>query len=294
MSTSTSIATTEPRFIDYGPGVGAALSFAVADVLSKIVFASGMDVLSLITLRGVVAAGIFWCWLGASPPRVPHSPRARLISLGLGVLFAANVFGLLLAIQLLPLSIAILAYFVYPLLTGIAGAVLGIERLSLRSLGVAVAAFCGLAIMLHAQPGAVQPVGLIAAFGAAVARVITLLVTRAELGGAEARLTTWYSLLAAAVVFIAASLLNRSFNPPLTDAGWIAFLGMGVTTTLSTLWVFVSTARVGAFRTAIVMNLEPILSSVFSVALLGEMVTGLQVLGAMVMVASLCMFQFRR
>ena len=294
MSTSTLIAESEPRVIDYGPGVGAALSFAVADVLSKIVFASGMDVLSLITLRGVLAGGIFWCWLRASPPRVPHSPRARLISLGLGVLFAANVFGLLLAIQLMPLSIAILAYFIYPLLTGITGAALGIERLSLRSLAVAVTAFCGLALMLQAQPGAVQPIGLLAAFGAAIARVITLLVTRAKLGGAEARLTTWYSLLAAGIVFVVASLLSRSFNPPLTDAGWIAFLGMGVTATLSTLWVFVSTARVGAFRTALVMNLEPILSSMFSVALLGEMVTGLQMVGATVMVVSLGMFQFRR
>lgn len=294
MSTSASIAATEPRVVDYRPGVGAALSFAVADVLSKIVFASGMDVLSLITLRGVLATGIFWSWLRASPPRVPHSPTARLISLGLGVLFAANVFGLLLAIQLMPLSIAILAYFIYPLLTGITGAVLGIERLSLRSLAVAAAAFCGLALMLHAQPGAVQPVGLIAAFGAAIARVISLLVTRAKLGGTEARLTTWYSLLAAAIVFVAASLLNRSFNLPLTGAGWIAFLGMGVTTTLSTLWVFVSTARVGAFRTALVMNLEPILSAMFSVVLLGEMVTGPQLVGAAVMMVSLCMFQFRR
>jgi probable blue pigment (indigoidine) exporter len=294
MSTSTSIAIAEPRVVDYGPGIGAALSFAVADVLSKIVFASGMDVLSLITLRGVLAAGVFWLWLRASPPRAPHSPRARLVSLGLGLLFAANVFGLLLAIQLMPLSVAILAYFIYPLLTGIAGAVLGIERLSRRSLAIAVAAFCGLAIMLDAQPSAMQPIGLTAAFGAAIARVISLLVTRAELGGTEARLTTWYSLLAAAIVFVVASLLNRTFTPPLTDAGWIAFLGMGVTTIVSTLWVYVSTARVGAFRTALVMNLEPILSSMFSVALLGETVTGLQVFGATVMVVSLCMFQRRR
>ncbi len=294
MSPSTSIAIAEPRVVDYGPGIGAALSFAIADVLSKIVFASGMDVLSLITLRGVLAAGVFCLWLRASPPRVPHSPRARLVSLGLGLLFAANVFGLLLAIQLMPLSVAILAYFIYPLLTGIAGAVLGIERLSLRSLAIAAAAFCGLAIMLDAQPGTVQPIGLTAAFGAAIARVISLLVTRAELGGTEARLTTWYSLLAAAIVFVVASLLSRTFAPPLTDAGWIGFLGMSATTVVSTLWVYVSTARVGAFRTALVMNLEPILSGMFSVALLGETVTGLQVFGAAVMVVSLCMFQRRR
>lgn len=119
MSPSTSIAAVEPRVIDHGAGIGAALSFAVADVLSKIVFASGMDVLSLIAPRGVLAAGIFGFRLHASPPRVPHSPQARLLSFGLGVLFAVSVFGLLLALRLMPLSVAILASFIYPLRTAL-------------------------------------------------------------------------------------------------------------------------------------------------------------------------------
>jgi drug/metabolite transporter (DMT)-like permease len=80
----------------------------------------------------------------------------------------------------------------------------------------------------------------------------------------------------------------------LTAEGWVAFFGMGVTTTLSTLWMYVSTARVGAFRTALAMNLEPVLSSLFSFALLGEAVTGPQLVGGGVMVAALCTFQMRR
>ena len=163
MVTATAIAAPEPGLADYGPGIGAALSFSAADVLSKVVFASGMDVLSLITLRGILAAGFFFVWLRASPPRVPHTPRARAISIGLGALYAANIFGLLFAIQVMPLSIAILAYFVYPLLTGIAAAALGLERLGWRSLVTALVAFGGLALMLGTQPGTVAPIGLLAA-----------------------------------------------------------------------------------------------------------------------------------
>ncbi len=210
------------------------------------------------------------------------------------MLFAANNFGLLYAIQVLPLSIAILAYFVYPLVTGIAAAALRLERLGWRSFVTAVAAFCGLALMLGTQPAVLAPIGLLAAFAAAICRVVGLLITRAALGGTDARVTTWYSLAPAALVFVAVSLFTGTFNPPLTGAGWVAFFGMGVTTTLSTLWIYVSTARVGAFRTALVMNLEPVLSSVFSFALLGEAVTGLQLVGGGVMVAALCAFQLRR
>lgn len=294
MSTAAAVTATEPRLADYGPGIGAALSFSMADVLSKVVFASGMDVLSLITLRGILAAGVFWIWLRTAPPLVPHSPRARLISIGLGVLYAGNIFGLLYAIQVLPLSIAILAYFVYPLMTGIAGAAIGLERLDWRSLAAALVALGGLALMLGTQPAPLEPIGLVAAFGASLCRVVSLLVTRAALRNTDARVTTWYSLAPAALVFIAASLVTQTFNPPLTTGGWVAFLGMGVTTTVSTLWIYVSTERVGAFRTALAMNLEPLLSSAFSFTLLGEAVTGLQLVGGAVMVAALCGFQVVR
>jgi probable blue pigment (indigoidine) exporter len=294
MSTAAAVTAAEPRLADYGPGIGAALSFSVADVLSKVVFASGMDVLSLITLRGILAAGVFWIWLRAAPPPAPHSPRARRISIFLGVLYAANIFGLLYAIQVLPLSIAILAYFVYPPVTGIAGAAIGLERLDWRSFAAALVALCGLGLMLGTQPAALAPIGLAAAFGASLCRVISLLVTRAALGGTDARVTTWYSLAAPALIFIAASLSTQTFNPPLTIGGWVAFFGMCVTTTVSTLWIYVSTERVGAFRTALAGNLEPLLSSLFSFALLGEAVTALQLVGGAVMVAALCGFQAMR
>lgn len=294
MSTAASIVAPAPGVALLVPGIAAALSFSVSDVLGKIVFASGMDVLSLVTLRGIIAAGVFWLWLRASPPSAPVTPRIRLIALVVGVMFAATVFGVLLAIQLLPLSVAILAYFTYPLLTGIAGAAIGLERLGWRGFTMALAAFCGLALMLGTHHGTLVPLGLIAAFGAAIVRVASLLLTRAALSEADTRLTTWYSLAPSALLFIAASLIARSFHPPLTMTGWLAFAGMGVTTTLSTWWIFVSTARVGAFRTAMLLNLEPVVSSCLSFAFLGEAMSAPQVMGGIMMVVALCGFQVRR
>ena len=88
------------------------------------------------------------------------------------MMFAANMFALLLAIQLLPLSIAILTYFVYPLLTGLAGAATGIDRVGWRGLLAALAAFIGLAMMLGARLGEVELVGVAGALAAAVLRVV--------------------------------------------------------------------------------------------------------------------------
>src|SRR5580704_17403641 len=140
MSGTVSLAA-ERKFAALLPGITSALSFSAADILGKIVFNDGMDVLSFVTTRGVLTALFFWFWLRGAPPARPHTRRERFVSIVIGVMLAANAFALLLAIQLLPLSIAILTYFSYPLLTGLAGAVTGIDRVGWRGLLAAFAAF---------------------------------------------------------------------------------------------------------------------------------------------------------
>jgi probable blue pigment (indigoidine) exporter len=73
-----------------------------------------------------------------------------------------------------------------------------------------------------------------------------------------------------------------------------AFLGVTVTTTLPTLLIYISTARIGPFRTALLMNLEPLLTTLFSILLLGETLTMAQTAGAALMIASLGTFPVMR
>lgn len=283
-----------PRFVDLLPGLTAAVSFSITDILLKIVYADGMDVLSLVTLRGILVVGFFWVWLRVQRPRIWHSARQRNIALVLGLLFAAVMFGLLLAVSLLPVSIAILAYFVYPLLTGIAAALTGVEKLGWKALLTAMAAFSGLALMLGVDFSTLSTMGLACAFGAAICRVVSLLATRHYLAGTDARVTTWYSLVPSGAIFLVASLLFGIWHLPQTHVGWWAFLGISFGSTLSTLLIYVSTNTVGPFRTALVMNLEPLLTAILSMLILGEMMTPLQMTGAAIMLSALCIFQFVR
>jgi probable blue pigment (indigoidine) exporter len=288
------LAATERRIGILLPGVMSALSYSAADILGKVVFNDGMDVLSFITTRGVLTVLFFWFWLRGAPPSRPHTTRERIVSIGLGIMFSANIFALLLAIQLLPLSIAILTYFTYPLLTGLAGAVTGVDRVGWRGLLSALIAFIGLAIMLGARLGEVDMIGVVAALTAAVLRVVSLLITRASLRDTDSRLNTWYSLVPSALVFVLASLLTRTWNPPQSSLGWGAFAGMSVTSTFSVLTIFMSIARIGPFRTALIMNLEPLVSTLGSIALLGEVLTPAQAMGGAIMLVALCAFQLRR
>ena len=196
------------------PAVIAALSFSTTDILLKVAYASGMDVLTLASLRAVLAAVFFWTWLRIVPPVRWHTARQRAVAMGIGVLFALSVIGLLEAVALLPVSIAILAYFIYPLLTGIAAALTGVERLGPRAMLAATVAFIGLALMLGVSFGGLSAFGLACAFGAALCRVASLLATRAFLSGTDARVTTWYSMVPSAVLFVTLSLVAGVWGPP--------------------------------------------------------------------------------
>ncbi|MEJ0068388.1 MAG: DMT family transporter, partial [Pseudomonadota bacterium] len=276
------------------PGVVAAFGFGVSNILGKLALLAGADVLTLVAVRSVLGIGLLWCWLRLGAPVVPHSPQRRWIAFGLGLLFAGNVYGVFAALQLIPVPVAILAYFIYPLLTGISAALTGLERLTWRGVAAALAAFAGLALMIGAQPGELALAGLGFAFGAAVCRTVMLLITRATLAGADARMTTWYSLLSSAAVLVALCLLTQNWQPPHSSIGWAAFLGTAIMTTIGILALFTSAARIGPFRTALMMNLEPVITTLLSFVLLNDSITGLQLVGAGVMIAALCVFQLRR
>ncbi len=282
------------RLGEMWPGITAALSFSGVDILIKVVFASGMDVLTMITLRGMLVVAFMFVWLRVRPPPISHTRRQRLIALVIGVLFAGTNYGLMVAISLLPVSIAILAYFAYPLMTGIAGGMTGIDRLGWPSLLTAVAAFLGLALMLGAEYHNLSGLGITWALAAAAFRTITLLMTRAYLNGTDPRLTTWYSMLPSTLMFLIAFAVVGEWHTPNSLIGWAAFASTAVGSTASSVLIYLSTNRVGPFRTAFIMNLEPLVTTILSMLLLQELLTPVQALGAAIMLVSLCVFQFVR
>jgi drug/metabolite transporter (DMT)-like permease len=282
------------RLAQIGPALLGASSFSCADVLSKVVLIDGADVLTMSAVRAVLGVAMLFAWLKLVPPPAAFTLRATWISLGLGVLFAGNVFLLFKAIETVEVPIAILTYFVYPLLTGLAAAASRLEKITWRGAAAAVAAFLGLALMIGAHPTTLAAGGILAALGAALCRVVILLVTRALLSGADPLRVTWYSLVSSTVVFVIAALAAWNWQPPLTTSGWLALVVLSAAVTTGLLGVFASTVRIGPFRTALFMNLEPLLTAIGSALFLAQVLTPLQALGGVVMLAALVMFQLRR
>lgn len=276
------------------PVIIAATCFAFADVSTKVTLHAGADVLTMALFRGIIGVPLLLGWMFIGAQAKPLSAPALRLSLLIGVLFAGNVFFLFKAIEVMEVPLAILTYFTYPLLTGLAAAATGIERLGVAGMLAALAAFAGLALMIGAHPGGVALAGIAFALVSSSTRVVILLITRAKLQGADPRLISLWSLGAATVLFIAAALVTQNWQPPVTAVGWGALIGSSIAMAIAVLMIFVSTVRIGPFRTALFMNLEPLLATIGSGIVLGEMITPLQALGGAVMIGALVAFQMRR
>ena len=275
------------------PGIAAGTALGISDVLAKIILAAGGDVLTMLSFRSIIGLVFVATWLRFGP-KPSADARVRWIAMGIGILFAGLIFCLFKAIEAIDVPTAILSYFSYPLLTGLSAALLGLEPLRWKGVLCAVAAFCGLAIMIGAHPAGLSLAGIAYALGAACCRTGVLLATRGYLVGADARLTTWYSMLSSTAVFIAVSVAKQTWNMPQTNLGLACLVILSLATTAAILFIFVSTVRIGPFRTALIMNLEPLTAMILSALVLGQVVTPIQGVGSAVMLAALVAFQLWR
>jgi probable blue pigment (indigoidine) exporter len=275
------------------PGIAAGLSLGISDVLSKIVLAAGGDVVSMLSFRSVVGLVFVATWLRFGKKPFADA-RVRWISMGIGVMFAALIYCLFKAIEAVDVSTAVLSYFTYPIMTGIAASLLRIEPLRWKGALCAIAAFAGLAIMIGAHPAGLALAGVAYGIGAGCWRVAVLLTTRVYLVGADARLTTWYSMISSTAIFIVASLPTWNWHMPQTGIGWASLIVMSLATTSGILLIFISTMRIGPFRTALILNLEPLTATILSALVLGDIMTPIQGLGSAIMLGALVAFQLLR
>jgi len=275
------------------PGIAAGTSLGVSDVLAKIVLVGGVDVVSMLAFRSLVGLVFVATWFrfGRHPTA---SLEVRAVSMIVGIIFAGLIFCLFKAIETIDVPTAILSYFTYPLLTGLTAALAGLEPLRWKGMICAVIAFCGLALLIEAHPAGFALVGVIYAIGAAGCRTGVLLVTRAYLVGADARLTTWYSMLSSTLIFVVASFAQQAWTVPHSGLTWTCLVTLSFATTAAIMLVFVSTVRIGAFRTAVIMHLEPLTATILSGLVLGQVITLTQALGVIIMLAALIAFQVWR
>ena len=277
----------------------AACLFALNGTISKSILLSGIEPARLSQLRVTLAFLILLVVVAITCPSALRIRRAEIpILLAFGILgIAATQYLYFVAINLLPVGIALLIEFTAPIMVALwfrFGMHESTNRLVWAGLALALA---GLALVGQVWKGFnLDGLGVLAAFGAAAALAVYYLLGDVQVRRPEPRdpvsLTMWG--FGAAALFWCFAQPWWSFpwsdltgdGYPLGTEGtgvpiWILCAYMVILGTVVPFWlVVVSLHHIRASQASVIGMVEPLLASLIAWIALGEVLTAIQILGA--------------
>jgi drug/metabolite transporter (DMT)-like permease len=205
--------------------------------------------------------------------------------LGLGVFFALGVFSFYKAIEILRVPLAILTFYVNPLIIGVLGALVGFERLSGRTLMFALLSLAGIALATGASPETVDAAGIAYALLAATLTAGVLVVSTHRLSHVNAKSRTFWMMTSTSAAVAAGTWAGDALLWPRSALGLAAVAGVCILYAIGLVALFTSATRIGPLRTGLVMNLEPLVAIGGSWLLLGQGLTPTQLAGGALVIA---------
>ncbi len=263
------------------------LFLGLAPFFAKTAYRAGAQAYTVIAMRMILAAGVLWLiyllfarryikswWLG-----ITLSAFAGTIN-GLG---SICYYQGLVRIDASLASILNITYLVFvTMLLRMMGQ--AVSRLTVLRLALAVAAV-GLLTVTHNVP--VDMVGVSLLLIGALAYAVQLVIGQRVLYDIPAPTMTLYSISAMALVVTIAWLLNGGPEfTSLNSAGWEALLAFAGVTTLSRLTLFQGVKKMGSVQTAMLGVSEVLVTVLFAMLFLGDVLVTQQWFGAGLMALS--------
>jgi drug/metabolite transporter (DMT)-like permease len=281
----------------------AATCFATLGPLSRFAADAGLGALPFIAWRAAVGAFALFVAVAARGRRGAAisslrtlDPRGRL-ALGIAVAmgFTLNV-AIFLAFARIPIAIALMLFYTYPVMVATVGVATGHDRMSAPKLVALLAATTGVVLVLlgglEAAGAGLDPLGVLLGLGAAASQTVFITITRTGYRSVRSDAAT-LSILVGSAVLAAAAAAATGLLPelllPLSGPGpWAFILVAGVVGAgFPSLLFLGSIRRIGGTRTGILMLWEPVMGALLAAILLAEPLGPAQALGgALVLTAA--------
>ena len=136
------------RYIGLFLALSSAVGFLISNTLAGVAYQGGTNPLTIATTRFILPAIALIVFLRMSGVTLALPKPAGLITLVLGFMTVIYTMALLTAIEILPLAIAILIFYLFPIFTGLMLAMLGWRKLTLTMTLSTLIAFVGIGLAL--------------------------------------------------------------------------------------------------------------------------------------------------
>lgn len=275
--------------------VAAMLIFGSNGVFASMLEMSGAQ---LVLLRTLIGGAVLLIIILISRSRTPKEVllREKWCLLFAGVCLGANWALLFEAYNLMNVSLATLTYYTAPVLVLVLAPLVLKERQNgLAYLGMAVV-IVGMLLVVGTDfgEGGVSATGLIVGLGSAVFYAMLMLVNK-QITGVSGLNLTFIEIVIAAVILLPYVFATSGGVPLPTDArGIFALLFLCTVNTGFACWLYFSSMnRLPAKAVALMGYFDPVSALIFSAVFLDERLSGLQLAGAVLVLAGALVGQFR-
>ena len=269
-----------------------AMSFALNVVLAGKSYEYGANIHSLNLARATLFLGCLLMVVKLNHSQAVVTGRAHLLCGVVGVLLCIEMYVMLGAIQTIPVAVAVLVFYTYPILIALFGWITGTDRFSGKLLGLLVIAFGGLVIVLVDSPVQLAPEGLAYSVAAALVMAAMLITSEKALKQYNNYQVLLHSLMVVTAIILVMSMTIVDLALPTIAPGWLFFAGSTVFYVMGTFCLFTAVSMIGPLRTAIIDTTAPIWAVVFGLILLNQNLTGQQIAGAAMVVTAVGFQQY--
>lgn len=274
--------------------MAAACCYALSVVFAKGAYANDVAVATLTMWRFVIGAVVFWMLVLIRRPARP-SLRTVLISIGLGAIgYAIQALTYFGAVAVMDAGLAALLVYTYPAIVALIGFLTRREPPTRRRLVALACSAAGMLLLLGLGGfTSVSPVGIGLALTAAVTYAVYTIVASSLPADADVALLMAIvatSALVSVGVFTAATGQPLALEADPTVLGWVLTYVL-VGTILAMLLHQRGITRVGASTGGIISSIEPLVAAGAVALVYGEVMTPVQVLGGVVILAGVVLVQ---
>lgn len=270
-----------------------AAGFATLAIFIKIAYAAGVNTVTMLALRFLLAAAVLWLilYLRGTLPHISKKLSVQLFLMGtLG--YGTMSFFFALALKYLSASLAAMILYTYPALVSLLAFALGDEQVTLPKCSALAVCFAGLFLVLGVSFNGINPLGICLGLGAAVVYSAYIVIGNRVLRQVDSVAAATIVCTAAGMILLLGGALAGELQFAIALPGILAILGIAFFgTVIGILFFFAGMSRIGAANAAIISTTEPVITVLLSCILLNERITLLQAGGGLLILAGVVILQ---
>jgi drug/metabolite transporter (DMT)-like permease len=276
--------------------LASSVGFALQAIWGMYAYQAGLNAVTLLSLRFIVASLVFAAIVAIRRPAWPGW-RLAGFALGLGLVpFAIESCSFFMALNHIDAGFAELLFYVYPAIVVAFGALTRRSPVNRRRAGALAVASAGIALVLLGGASVhPDPVGIALALVAAVGYSVFVLATEGVLGRIDPFLFAGLLFTGAGISLTGFGAATGQLHLDVSAAGW---LQVGLLATVSTVGAetafLVALHRVGSGTASILSSFEPLVAAALAWILFGQALGPIQIVGGALVLAAIVLLAPRR